>query len=182
MANDYTQLNPGEGGDYMDEVSVTYSTAPQTRKRPRVVLTGPGLDQDAAVTSTTPADNAKGLVTRPIPGNRTFPGTDLVKFGFVMSVPSNVDTTVATYTVPTGKTAFVLGFNGSGLFKARYTLLLDGEEMLQGWTTAANLNIHLDFGGLAPSVAEAGIVQIRVLHGEAGFQTTFSGTILGYLV
>ena len=67
MTDNYTQLNPGVGGDVMDESAVTYPIAPLTRKRPRVVIAG---DSDAAeiagVAAASPAGDAIGLVVRPV--------------------------------------------------------------------------------------------------------------------
>lgn len=64
MADDYTVLNPGVGGDVMDETSVTYGSAPFTRKRPRVVITGEGIDDIVDTTTSTPTGFERGLVTR----------------------------------------------------------------------------------------------------------------------
>jgi hypothetical protein len=69
MPDNYTQLNPGVGGDYMDEVGVTFPQSPNVRKRPKVVITGPGdtnVDDIAAVETSTPQPNDYGLVVRPV--------------------------------------------------------------------------------------------------------------------
>jgi hypothetical protein len=69
MADDYTILNPGVGGDTMDEVGVTFPTAPIVRKRPKVVITGAGgteVDDIADVTTGTPPPDDYGLVVRPV--------------------------------------------------------------------------------------------------------------------
>jgi hypothetical protein len=182
MADNYTQLNPGIGGDIMDEVSVNYGVAPVTRKRPRVVLTGGTVNSDVEVVSSRPDGSARGLVTRPILDTRVYPGDDVFHYGTVSAVPAGVETTVVTYIVPAESTVFVLGFSASGLFKAKYTLYLDDMARLSGWTTAANLNLQMSFLGLAPPVAESFTIRLSVLHGESGSQTDFSGTILGYEV
>lgn len=64
MSDDYTILNPGIGGDVMDETAVTYGAAPFTRKRPRVVVTGEGADDIVATTDTIPNSGDRGLVVR----------------------------------------------------------------------------------------------------------------------
>ena len=64
MSDDYTILNPGVGGDVMDETAVTYGTAPLVRKRPRVVITGEGADDVVATTGTLPNNGDVGLVVR----------------------------------------------------------------------------------------------------------------------
>lgn len=68
MANDtHTILNPGTGGDAMDETSVTYGSAPTTRKRPRVVV---GLDDGSLISDANPfAVNVQNLpATQPVSG------------------------------------------------------------------------------------------------------------------
>lgn len=64
MSDDYTILNPGVGGDVMDETAVTYDTAPLVRKRPRVVITGEGADDVVATTDTLPDNTDRGIVVR----------------------------------------------------------------------------------------------------------------------
>lgn len=64
MSDAYTELNPGIGGDIMDETAVTYGVAPLTRKRPRVVITGEGLDDIVDTTNLTPTGLERGLVTK----------------------------------------------------------------------------------------------------------------------
>jgi hypothetical protein len=64
MADDYTVLNSGSGGDSMDEEGVTYVSSPTTRKRPRVVIGGSDAAQLAAVSSSDPASTDYGLVVR----------------------------------------------------------------------------------------------------------------------
>lgn len=64
MTDAYTILNPGQGGDVMDETEVTYATAPTVRKRPRVVITGEGLDDIVETTTSLPLGVERGLVVR----------------------------------------------------------------------------------------------------------------------
>lgn len=64
MSDDYTILNPGVGGDVMDETAVVYGSAPFTRKRPRVVITGEGLDDIVDTATSTPTGFERGLITR----------------------------------------------------------------------------------------------------------------------
>ncbi len=66
MANDYTTLNPGTGGDAMDEESVVYGDAPITRKRARVVIGGTTAAAIADVKNTTPGSTDYGAITRSI--------------------------------------------------------------------------------------------------------------------
>jgi len=64
MADAYTVLNPGVGGDVMDETGVSYGSAPLVRKRPRVVLTGEGIDDIVDAKGTLPNNEDIGLVVR----------------------------------------------------------------------------------------------------------------------
>ena len=64
MADGYTTLNPGIGGDVMDETEVEYGSGPLVRKRPRVVITGEGIDDIVDTTDSIPAGYERGLVVR----------------------------------------------------------------------------------------------------------------------
>ncbi|MCA1572426.1 MAG: hypothetical protein LC798_19420 [Chloroflexi bacterium] len=66
MADDYTTLNAGTGGDVMDEEGVTFGAAPTTRKRARVEVAGAAVAEIARVTNAAPTGTAYALVTRPI--------------------------------------------------------------------------------------------------------------------
>ena len=64
MTDGYTVLNPGVGGDTMDETEVAYVDAPLVRKRPRVVLTGEGADDIVDTADDLPNSYSRGLVVR----------------------------------------------------------------------------------------------------------------------
>lgn len=64
MSDNYTILNPGAGGDVMDETGVSYATAPLVRKRPRVVITGEGIDDIVDTTNLIPSGAERGMVTK----------------------------------------------------------------------------------------------------------------------
>lgn len=64
MVDGYTTLNPGVGGDVMDETDVIYGSGPPVRKRPRVVLTGEGADDIVETTDSIPTGYERGLVVR----------------------------------------------------------------------------------------------------------------------
>lgn len=89
MSDNYTVLNPGVGGDVMDECAITYPDAPLTRKRPRVVIAGDNeAGELAAVLHGNPASTDYGLVTRNIPITVTVSSTTTV-------VGTNINTTLA---------------------------------------------------------------------------------------
>jgi hypothetical protein len=64
MASSYTTLNAGAGGDSVDMESVTYGSAPTTRKRTRTVITGSAELAIADVVATDPSSSAYGLPVR----------------------------------------------------------------------------------------------------------------------
>lgn len=64
MTDGYTVLNPGVGGDTMDETEVAYVDVPLVRKRPRVVLTGEGANDIVDTADDLPNGYSRGLVVR----------------------------------------------------------------------------------------------------------------------
>jgi len=64
MTDTYTVLNPGLGGDIMDETALIYAVEPILRKRPRVVITGEGIDDIVDTTTNAPIGTERGLITR----------------------------------------------------------------------------------------------------------------------
>lgn len=72
MADDYTVLCPGSGGDNVDVESVTYGVAPTTRKRSRIEVCGAAQTEVARVQNTATTGTEYGLVTRPIQNLGTF--------------------------------------------------------------------------------------------------------------
>jgi hypothetical protein len=67
MADDFTPLNAGTGGDNIDEEAIAYGTAPTTRKRQRIVLGGSTATALVAVINSAPVGTEYGLTTRPLP-------------------------------------------------------------------------------------------------------------------
>lgn len=67
--NDFTTLNPGVGGDDMDETATSYTAAPNTRKKPRVVVAGGMTDGVDVVQplATSPVGSEYALPTRNMP-------------------------------------------------------------------------------------------------------------------
>ena len=78
MAYTYTQLNPGVGGDKMDETAIDYGSG-DIRKRPRVVVSGnTDSGEIAAVTNSVPAQSDWALATRIIINNPTSSNTNSI--------------------------------------------------------------------------------------------------------
>jgi hypothetical protein len=178
MADDFTILNPGVGGDTMDETSVTYGTAPFTRKRPRVILSGEGLGEIVPALNTKPDGDEYGIVTRPI---LSYPGIEITEFDLVTLVPTNVETTITTYTVPSGKTLNFTGFVASGNANALYKLYVATDTIFASRTSVSNLTYSLLFATPPFQVGQGVTIVLKVIH-QAGVACDFEGTILGYIV
>ena len=177
MADDYTILNPGVGGDVMDETLVVYPSYPTNRKRPRVVITGEGID-DIVPAQSIPTDGSElGLVTRPVVPS--YPGTEANTFDMVSLVPSGVETTVVTYTVPVDKTFYFIGLNASGNANGIFKLYVESDAILAGRNSVANLNISLNYSYSPIKVLAGDTISIKVLH-QVSVSCDFEGTILGY--
>jgi hypothetical protein len=167
MADDYTILNPGAGGDVMDESLVVYPTAPTNRKRPRVA--------DAKASNVMGGE--MGLVTRPVLPN--YPGAETNTFDDVSLVPANTETTVVTYTVPVSQTFYFLGVHTSGNANALFKVYVDGSVVLAGRTSVANLNWSQAYSFSPIKVIEGVTISVKVIH-RASADCDFEGTILGY--
>jgi len=179
MADDYTVLNPGVGGDVMDESLVVYPSAPTNRKRPRVVITGEGLDDIVPAQTTNPVGDEFGLITRPIISS--FPGTEANTYDDVTLVPTSSETTVVTYAVPVGKVFYFIGLNVSGNANAVFKLYVDGNVVLAARSSVANLTVTISYSHSPIKVAAGDTITIKVKH-EAPVGCDFEGTILGYLL
>jgi len=177
MSDDYTVLNPGVGGDVMDESLVVYPSAPTNRKRPRVVVTGEGLDDIVASADTNVAGTERGLVTRPVVPN--YPGTPNNTFDSAAGVSSNVETTVVSYTTGGSEAFYFVGLVSSGNTNALYKLYVDGTPYLAGRTSVANLTLSLSYSFSPIKVGASTTIEIKVLH-KAGVNCDFEATILGY--
>lgn len=183
MADDFTQLNPGLGGDIMDETVVVYPSEPTQRKRARVVISG---DDDAgelaAVMNSQPDTDDYGLVVRPIQYKKSYPGNTLISHGSVSLVPSDILTTIVSYTVPSDKQMYLSGFGATGNVDARYSLCLDNQEIRAARTSVAFLNVDSSFLSLTPLVNANQTITVQVKHGHDGVQAECDATIIGYLV
>jgi len=181
MADDYTQLNIGLTGDFMDESKVIYETAPTTRKRQRIVIAGLNTGDLAEVYEVVPADGINGLVVRPLNRAVEHPGEAITFLQMVTLVPQNTETTSCSYLVPTGFNFYLVGFCASGDVDAQYLLYNDISVILSGRTTAAYLNVQMDLGIVRPTITEGSTVNVTVTHFFDGLPS-FDATVLGYLV
>lgn len=181
MADDFTTLNVGAGGSTMDETGVSYPSAPTTRKRPRIVISGEARNAIATVLNTIPEQDEYGIVVRSIVG-REFPGNPFFKFDQATLTPSNSEITIATYTVPANKQLFVTGFYVSGDVNAKYSFFYTTTRIMVLRTSVAKPSEAGLFNVVRPIASAGETVAVKVIHEVAGIQANFEATILGYLV
>lgn len=181
MADDYTQLNPGEGGDIMDESMITYPDAPIHRKRARVVITGDNRGEIVSVTNDTPSPNSFGVVTRPVVPKQPYPGSSVMEFGEVIGVSPGTSQVVVSYTVPFGFQFFMSGFSASGDLYGKYELYVNNAITMTARTTSASPNLDKSFFGVPPSFTEGATIALKASHVLPSQAGQFQGTIIGYL-
>lgn len=179
MADDFTILNPGEGGDVMDETRVVYPSSPVNRKRPRVVLSGENLGEIVPAKNTALAGSEFGIITKPVFTGH--PGTSITEYNITTLVASSTETTIASYTVPFGAIFYFTGFTASGNTNALYKLYVESSVILAGRSSVANLNVERNFTYAPFNVAAGDTVYLKVFH-QTGVACDFEGTILGYII
>lgn len=187
MADGFVILNPGVGGEVMDEERVgPYPISPTYRLRSRVVVSGTSVTSIAKVIDTTPAQDDCGLVVRPIYDQNTIvpiglPGTAVIETGTSLAVPALIDTTVVSFVVPVAQTFSIVGFVGSANVNSEYFLKVNGTTKIVARSTSSNLTIDISFK-LAHPLATAGQTVALVVNHTSAVAGDFSGTILGYLI
>jgi hypothetical protein len=179
MSDDYTILNPGIGGDVMDETAVTYPTAPTTRKRPRVVVTGEGIDDIVPALNDTPVGGELGIAIRPI--FTGYPGNSVIEYNNVTLVPTSFETTVVTYVVPAGKRFYFIGYNACGNTNAIYRLYVNGSVYFVSRSSAANLNVEKSYSHPPFYANQTTTISLKVLHYTTA-SCDFEGTLIGYII
>jgi len=179
MSDDYTILNPGVGGDVMDETAVIYPTAPLTRKRPRVVITGEGIDDIVPALDSTPVGSEFGVATRPI--FTGYPGSSVIEYNNATLVPTSSETTIVSYTVPAGKKFYFIGYNACGNTNATYKLYVDGNIYFVSRSSVANLNVEKHYSHPPFYVNQAITISLKTVHSTVA-SCDFEGTIIGYII
>lgn len=95
-------------------------------------------------------------------------------------VPSNTETTVASYTVPTGKTFYFIGFVGSGDVHGVYKLYVDSTAKLGGRSSVAVPTVAVNFPYAVFAALEGETVRVKATHFANSVQANFDATIIGY--
>lgn len=178
MSDDFTQLNRGTGGDYMDETGVTYPTSPTTRKRARIQVGGADPDSLAEVSNSPPVGNEYGLIVRGV--MPTYPGTPVAKEGESNLVAATVETTIVSYTVPSGKEFGFTGIVASGDVSAIFRVYINNVRIFAYRNSVANPSVLVSFPYSPFGAAQGSLVEIRGTHWSSGIQANFEATLLGY--
>ena len=96
------------------------------------------------------------------------------------AITANTETTVVSYTVPSGKVFKLTGWRANGKAHAVFSLFLNGDKVVEERNSVASPNVGDNLGvGLKAEAAE--VITIKVLHHEMGKTVNFHGTILGTL-
>lgn len=177
--NVFTELNVGSGGSFMDETGVTYPTSPLVRRRTRIVLAGDAIDELVQVKNTNLDGTEYGLVVRSLPA---FPTNSVLIYNQDAAVVDNVETTVASYTVPSGTIFYFTGVVAQGDLPARFRVYVDGNPQLSYRTVSSNPAFQQSFSMPPFTVAAASIISLKVTHFISGVTGDFEGTILGYTI
>jgi hypothetical protein len=186
MANDYTILNIGTGGDAMDEEGVSYGSSPTTRKRARVQICGSGQTEVGRVIDSDPDGTEYGVVTRNVPSGTqnvlsTTPGTQICSFDQVEDIAEDTPTDVVTYTVPGGKTFHLAGIVVGGNGDANFSIYLGATQVALLRNTTAALTQQLHFDKINPTSAAGSVVRVEVVHTNEGITCNFESTLLGWI-
>lgn len=179
MSNQFTELNPGSGGSIMDETGVTYGTSPVLRRRTRLVLAGEGIDEICQVKNTNLDGTEYGLVVRSLPA---IPANPILQFDTNNAVNDNVETSLVSYTVPSGVDFYFTGLSAQGDVPAVLRVYVDGACKLSFRTTASSPSLTQTFNLPPFSASAASVVSLKVTHFVSGVTGEFEGTILGYIV
>ncbi len=179
MADQYTQLNIGANGDFIDEEGITYPSAPLIRKRSRVVVSGSTPEEITRILNDDPIGNEYGLITRNIPSGVQkveFSGSSVMEFG-TSEVEYNDETAVVTYEV-TSSELNITSIHVSGNVDSKFLLYINSDLKGVLRTTAASPNASFQFNSNLKLVT-GDIILITVKHLENGLTGTFDATILG---
>ena len=187
MADGFVILNPGLGGEVMDEESIgPFPSGPTTRLRSRVIVAGSGMHEIAKVSTSPPTSTDYGLVVRPIfdpnyPVSVTLPGTSVTSFAEITSISANIETTITSYVVPVGKIFSLAGFVSTGNVEAKYIIKVNGVENLVIRTTPAMLTGDMSFKMAFPLATAGQTVSLTTIHDIMAVLGEFQGTILGFI-
>lgn len=157
-------LSPGVGGAVINTEGFEDGT-----QMPRSKIVTGGFGTDGGDVG---QDNP--LYTAVVPG-----GIVSNTYNVVTLVSANIETTVASYTVPSGSFQCV-GFSAQGdVGTSYYRLYIDGSAQLSARSSVAFPSASASFQAATPAVAAGETIRLSVVHYASGIQGNFDGTILG---
>lgn len=107
-------------------------------------------------------------------------GIPINKYAENTAVPAGILTTILSYTVPAGKTLSITGAYGWGCYNGEYLIQVDGVTVGGGWTSAADINFHVNYED-APVPATAGQVVTICVTMYSNHTEDFKANLLGTL-
>jgi len=107
-------------------------------------------------------------------------GIPINKYAENTTVPPGILTVILSYTVPAGKTLSITGAYGWGCYNGEYLIQVDGITVGGGWTSAAEINFHVDYQD-APIPATAGQVVTICVTMYSNHTEDFKANLLGTL-
>lgn len=107
--------------------------------------------------------------------------TRLHEFQENLAVPSGVETTVLSYTVPVGKTLWILGWEGWADVDAEWILKIDGVQKDGARTSIADVNVKKKDTFVPMIATQNQIVAIRVLRQSPTMSLPFKSVLKGVL-
>lgn len=105
--------------------------------------------------------------------------TILNEYGENLAVPSGVETTIQTYTVPALKVADLRIVSAWADVDAEYIVKVDGVQKAGGRTSIANPSFFLDMGLYPISMTAGQILTIRCLRQSPSLTLPFKSHIMG---
>jgi hypothetical protein len=126
----------------MDETTIPYSgTVYEDRRRARIILAGDTQEKIVQVKNDTATGSEYAIVTREIP---TWQQSLNFQYGDANISKSNPETTVVSYTVPSGQSYFFTGFNGSASAVGVFRGYINGSQFVQMRNNITNLNVNMN--------------------------------------
>lgn len=178
MSTAYTVLNPGFGGSVMDETSIPYSgTVYEDRRRARIILAGDTQEKIVQVKDSTATGSEYAIVTREIPA---WQQSLTYEYGDANISKSNPETTVSTYTVPSGHMYFFTGFNGSASAVGAFRAYLDGSQFCQMRNNITNLNVNLNSAVPLVKASPNSVVEVKATNLSTVSSESFEVTMYGF--
>lgn len=176
MADDFTILNLGVGGDTIDEESITYGSSPFTRKRSRIVIGGSSPLEISRVLNSNPIGTEYSLITRNIP---TEVPSGVVNYYNTAASVAQAATATITYTITAGKTFYLKSIIASSSGAPCKVTVDYGPTsptiVAVGFYSASNPFVQINFDQPIPiSQATHTVINVRIFNNAGVAQDVYS--------